>query len=315
MTILAALRRLGAGLSMILAMAGQATAAEAQRIPGTRAALTPPDGFSASQRFPGFERAQSQASIVVTEVPAPAPDMIKGATKEALASQGMNLLASQALRIEGRDAVLLELAQSTAGTEYRKWMLVTGDASTSVLVVGTFPQSAAADLSKPVRAAVLSTRWQQASSSDPLEGLPFRVNAGKGLKLAGRMSNMLLFNESGTRQGTDPGEALYVIGPSVGNPAGAELRTFAETRARQSAQLRDMRIVAGKPTIVDGLSAYELLADAADRHSGTPIRLYQVIAADPGGYYIMQGLTGRDRADTFVPQFRAMTQSFRRNIR
>ena len=310
-----ALRRLAAGLLMILAATTHAVAADAMRVPGTRAALTPPEGFSPSQRFPGFERAQSQASIVVTEIPVPAPEMIRGATKDALAGQGMDLLASQALQIDGRDAVLLELAQSAAGTEYRKWMLVTGDASTSLLVVGTFPRSAAGDLSKPVRAAVLSTRWQQASSSDPLDGLPFRVNAGKGLKLAGRMSNMLLFNESGTRQGTDPGEALYVIGPSVGNPAAAELRAFAETRARQSAQLHDVRIVAGQAIIVDGLSAYELLADAADRHSGTPMRLYQVIATDPGGYYIMQGLTGRDRADTFIPQFRAMTQSFRRNSR
>jgi len=311
-TMIFALRRLAAGLLMILAATTHAAAADAMRVPGTRAALTPPEGFSASQRFPGFERAQSQASIVVTEVPAPAPNMIKGATKEALAKQGMNLLASQALRIDGRDAVLLELTQSAAGTEYRKWMLVTGDASTSVLVVGTFPQSAAADLSKPVRAAVLSTRWQQASSSDPLDGLPFRVSAGKGLKLAGRMSNMLLFNQSGTRQAADPREALYVIGPSVGSPPGGELRTFAETRARQSAQLRDIRIVSGNKVTVDGLVGYELLADGADRETGAPMRLYQVIAADPGGYYIMQGLSGRDRTDTFVPQFREMTHSFKR---
>ena len=79
--------------------------------------------------------------------------------------------------------------------------------------------------------------------------------------------------------------------------------------------MRDLRIVSRKKTIVDGLPAYELIADAADRRSGTPMRLYQVIATDPGGYYIMQGLAGSDRANAFLAQFRGMTQSFRRTMK
>jgi len=307
-----ALQRLAVGLVLAIAVTTQAMAADVVRVPGTRAALAPPDGFTASQRFPGFERAQSQASIVVQEIPAPAGELMKEMNKDALASKGMNLLSSSTVKVDGRDALLLEIEQSAAGTAYRKWMLVTGDASASVLVVGTFPQSAQADLSKPVRAAVLSTTLAQAASGDPLEGLPFRVDAGKGLKLAGRVSNMLLFNESGGRQGTDPREALYVIGPSVGAPPASDLKAFSEQRARQTVQVRDLRIVSGKKVTVDGLAGYELLADGADRETGAPMRLYQVIATDPGGYYIMQGLSGRDRTDTFVPQFRAMTQSLKR---
>ncbi len=292
----------------------QATAADVTRVPGTRAALTPPDGFSLSQRFPGFERAQSQASIVVTEIPAPGAQLMKEMSKDALAGKGMELLSSTAVSIEGRDALLLEIAQTAAGTPYRKWMLIMGDAATSVLVVGTFPHSTATELSKGVRTAVLSTRLGQASG-DPLDGLPFRVEAGKGLKLAGRVSNMLLYNESGTQQGSDPREALYVVGPSVGSPLAADLQAFSEQRAHQTAQVRDLRIVSRKKTIVDGLPAYELIADAADRRSGTPMRLYQVIATDPGGYYIMQGLAGSDRANAFLAQFRGMTQSFRRTMK
>lgn len=308
----AALRTLLACMLLSIAVCAQALAADAVRVPGTRAALQPPTGFAPSQRFPGFERPASLASIVVTEIPAPSAAMMKGMTKDALAPKGMDVLSSTPVKMDGRDALLLEIGQSAAGTQYRKWMLVSGDATTSILVVGTFPQSAADELSAPVRAAVLSTTWGAAGSSDPFDGLPFRVEAVSGLKLAGRVSNMLLFNESGTQQGGNPAEALYVVGPSVGNPPAGDLRAFAEARARQTAQVRDLEIVEGHDITVDGLPAYELLGDAADRRSGTPMRFYQVIAADPGGYYIVQGLAGRDRADAAVKQFRAMTQGFRR---
>lgn len=297
---------------MGIAVSAQALAADAVRVPGTRAALQPPAGFAPSQRFPGFERQAALASIVVTEIPAPSAAMMKGMTKDALAPKGMEVLSSTPAKMDGRDALLLEIGQSAAGTQYRKWMLVSGDATTSVLVVGTFPLSAAGELSGPVRAAVLSTTWGAAGSSDPFDGLPFRVEAASGLKLAGRVSNMLLFNESGVQQGGNPAEALYVVGPSVGNPPAGGLREFAEARAHQTAQVRDLKIVEGRDIMVDGLPAYELLGDAADRRSGTPMRFYQVVAADPGGYYIMQGLAGSDRADAAVAQFRAMTKGFRR---
>lgn len=300
------------GIALLCAAGSGALAAETLRVPGTRAQMEPPAGFTASQRFPGFERATAQASIVVTEIPAPSAAMIKGMSKDALAAKGMEVLSSTPVKMDGREAILLEIAQSASGVPFRKWMLVSGDATTSVLVVGTFPQSAAAELSAPMRAAVLSTRWSEAGASDPFDGLPFRVEAVSGLKLAGRVSNMLMFNESGAQQTVNPGDALYVVGPSVGNPPAGGLREFAEARARQTTQVRDLKIVEGRDITVDGLPAYELLGEAADRRSGTPVRFYQVIAADPGGYYIMQGIAGTDRADVAVAQFRAMTNGFRR---
>ncbi len=305
--------RWAVGLSLALVLTTHAGAGDPVRVPGTGTALRPPEGFSPSNRFPGFEHARSQASIVVTEIAAPAADMMKGMTREALAAKGMDVRSSTAVNVDGRDGQLLEVAQSAAGAQYRKWMLVTGDHSTSVLVVGTFPQSAAADLSSRMRAAVLSATWARPErASDPFEGLAFRVDAAPGLKLGGRMGNMLLFNESGVLPSADPREALYVVGPSLGNPPAGDLRRFSETRAHQTAQLRDLRIISGRNMSVDGLPAYELLADAQDRRNATPIRLYQVIALDPGGYFIMQGLAGRDRAEAILPHFRSITQSFQR---
>ena len=65
---------------------------------------------------------------------------------------------------------------------------------------------------------------------------------------------------------------------------------------------------------VDYLDAFELEADAIDARSGAAMRLYQVIIPDETGYFIVQGLSRADRALELLPEFRAITASFRRDI-
>src|SRR5687768_16126066 len=59
--------------------------AHAVRVPGTNVILTPPAGFSVASQYPGFEREADQASVMVTELPGAAADMLRAMTTQALA--------------------------------------------------------------------------------------------------------------------------------------------------------------------------------------------------------------------------------------
>lgn len=48
------------------------------------------------------------------------------------------------------------------------------------------------------------------------------------------------------------------------------------------------------------------------RRPGSAVRLYRVIAAQEDGYVIIQGLVGADRETEMIPEFRRLTESFRR---
>jgi hypothetical protein len=289
-----------------------AGAADYVRIPGTRTSLQPPEGFSLADRFPGFQRADVQSSIMVSEIPAPATEMMKGMTREGLAKQGMTLVSSQAERIGGREALLLQVAQSAAGTAFLKWMLVTGDQQTTLMIVGTFPKAVEERIGSAIRGSVLGVSWPSGASIDQFEGLPFRVTPSPKLKVAGRMANMLILTESGRMGLLGPTEALYVVGSSVSEGRIADLRAFSEARAKQTAEVKDIRNFDGHTLKVGELAAYELLADAKDMKTGTPIRLYQVVALDGSGYIMMQGLVGAARAAALLPEFRRVTASFRK---
>jgi hypothetical protein len=305
--------RISSVVVLLLALLVPAQAvADPVRVPGTNVSLQPPEGFAPSESFPGFQSAEQQASIMVTQMPAPVAEVLKGMNKEALAARGMTLLSSSAERVGGREAQLLQVAQAAGGAEYLKWMLVTGDPKTTVLVVGTFPKNAGEAVGAAIRKSVLTSSLASGDPGDPFEGLRFRITPTQGLKIASRMSNMLLLTESGSPGPLGPGEPLYIVASSIGPGGGGDLKAFSEARARQTEQIQDLENVSGREITIGGLAAYELLADAKDVKSGTPIRLYQVIAPDGGGYFIVQAHVGSDRAAEMLPEFRRITESFRK---
>jgi hypothetical protein len=134
------------------------------------------------------------------------------------------------------------------------------------------------------------------------------------LKLARRVSNLLMFTESGTTGSPGSTEALYLVGHSVGQGHLGDLRTFSEARAKQTTLIKGVGNFTGRMLQVDHLDAFELEADAIDARSGASMRLYQVIIPDETGYFIVQGLSRADRALELLPEFRAITASFRRDI-
>jgi len=303
-----------AGIAVALLTAGLGSAADKVRVPGTQTMLEPPAGFTLSERFPGFERADLQSSVVITEVPAPMSELSKAMTKEALAEKGMTLLSSTSEATGGRDRLLLHVSQQAGGVAFLKWMLLSGDQNKSSMVVGTYPKRAESKIGGVVKAAVVSAvpAGAAAGGGDLFEGLRFRVTATPALKISTRMGNMLLLTETGKQPPVGPNEAVYVVGSSLGTAAVGGLKDFSQARASQTAALKNVRNFQGREMKLDGLPAYELTADGNDARSGAAMKLYQVIAEDGEGYFIAQGLISTARAKQSIAEFQRVTGSFKR---
>jgi hypothetical protein len=302
----------GVALTVGLAMAAAGAAAEGVRVPGTPVVMEAPQGFVAETGFAGFGLREKQASIMVTVLPAPAAvaDLRKGFTKAALAEKGITLLGEEAVTVDGAAAMLYRVAQSPMGHEFRKWILVREHGTSVVLIVGTYPLEAEAALGTPIRQSLLGTRLEK-EGDDPLEGLTFRAQGTERLRLATRVGQNLLFTESGALGGT-PEQALLVVGPSFSDVALDDLEAFSKARAGRIDQVRDLRAVSGRPLDVDGLSGWELLAEATDRKSETALRVYQLVLRDGSRYFMVQGLVGREREQPWVEEFRKVAASFKR---
>jgi hypothetical protein len=291
-------------------------AAQAIRVTGTSVALAPPAGFVPSSRFPGFERADLQSSVMVTEIPGPVAGVSRGLTAADLATRGMTLISSTRPLVDGRQALLLKVSQPAAGMTLHKWMLVSGNARTTVMIVATFPQEYEPQIGDAMKDSLLTVRWTAATAPpDHFEGLPFRVSPTTSLKIAGRMNNMLMLSESGRIGPHGPTAALFVVGTSLAQVDLSDLKAFATMRASQTKQLKGVRVSEQGATAIGNEAAYELVAEGTDIATGRLVTLYQVVLPDPQGYVLMQGMVASTRAATMVPEFRKAAQTFRRTAR
>lgn len=311
MMLATSLRRGWVAAMILCAAAATEAWAQPQDIAGVRVRLQPPAGFTPAARYPGFEHAGSGASIMVSEIPGPFAELRAGFTAEALASRGMTLRSSEGLGIGGREGVLVAVTQSARGTEFEKWIAMFGDDSATVMVTGTYPAAAAAELSASMRSAVLSAQLRE-GQLDPFEGLGFRVTESPRLRVATRVSNALLLNEAGNLSHPRPGDTGFVVGRSIAEVDLADLEAFSRRRLQQTATLSGITNVSGQPVTIDGIHGFELLADALNTGTSIPMRIYQVVLPEGSHYILIQGLVRADQADELVPEFRAVAQSLRR---
>ena len=154
-------------LAVLLSTFTNPSFAQSVRVPGTTVTLAPPEGFSLAQQYPGFERPEAQASIMVTELPGPAGDMIRSMTGPALAGKGVTLVSARDAVIKDKPARLLHVRQKTTTGEALKWILIAGDATTTIMIVGTFTEGVSPGIGDVIQQSLLTTSWGSAATSSP----------------------------------------------------------------------------------------------------------------------------------------------------
>jgi hypothetical protein len=289
-----------------------AALAQPQAVAGTRVTLQPPAGWEVADRFPGFMQASSGSSIMITEIPAPAGQMIASFTREALGARGMELRASERQTVDGGPGVLLAISQTAAGTVYDKWMLAFGNDSATVLVTGTYLQERAGELSEPVKQAVLSARRNAAPSADPMAGLGYRIDPGPRLKVATRVGNMILTNETGTLPNPGPGSPMLMVAESLAPGDMSDLAAFSRERVMATAPTIQVSNVTGAAATIAGAQAYEVTADGVDTEDSTRLRIYQAVVREGDHYILVQGIVGADRAAEWFPYFQTVARGLQR---
>ena len=284
--------------------------AQSIRVEGTKASLTPPKEFVKAKLFTGFQHSESGSSIVVTEIQAPMSVFSKGLTKESLAKGGMELLSSEKIALQGFEGFEFHVAQTASGIDFLKWMLVLGDEESCLMVVGSFPKAADDKLGAEIRASIRGGTWTPDQKIDFFEGLEFRFTPTKKLKLAGRMTNMLMLTGSGKKQVSSNHEPLMIVGHSYSDQKIEDPKAFSEARASETASLQEFEILHGREVKLGKMTAYELLLKATDKKSGEEMRLLQVMAPSTDRYYLIQGIISARKWKRTEVEFRSVIESF-----
>lgn len=280
-------------------------------IPGTRVALPLPPGFTPATGFPGLMSPDAGGSIVVAELPGPFEALREGFGKERLASRGIALGPSQEVEVSGFPGLLLHATQNVQGNAYRKWILVFGDDSATVSITANVPQILEKDLGPAVVSALLAARWDPTLTRDLAAGLGFQVTESEHLKISQRIANGLILEPAGG--GREPDAPFLVVAPSVSVTEIKDLAVFAKARLTQTRSVREPEVLNERSLVMDGMPAHELVAQAIDGRNGASVIVYQALAYDGVTYFLLQGFSPQKGSDVYIPEFRSVAESLKRD--
>ena len=295
--------------ALCLLFAGALLASEPTRVAGTKVSLVPPVGFEAASEFPGFQKMDAAASIMITELPAPIDQLLVGMTEAKLAEQGMILVDRRSIELNGLKGELINVEQEAGGTLFEKQLCIIGRPDFSALVVAAYPKALSSDLRESMHAALMTSSVDLEREVPAREGLNFDLVESADLKISQRMAGGLLLTRDGAPAPQPPEAPVLIVASGMG-PTGGSLEEFAKLRLYQIPLMTDVRIVEMKELEVAGKPAFEIIADAI-HEGGTKVKLYQIVIQTPGAYIMSFGRTGVDAAETFLPQFSEISRGLK----
>jgi hypothetical protein len=286
-----------------------------ERVPGTKISMNPPDGFTITSRFSGFFHQETTSSIMINELPAPFAEIAKGFTEKGLNSQGMSLIEKSAVTFGTHPALLALVKQNASGNVFFKWILLFGDEENTEMLVAVFPDNAPSEWSKQLKNTLLTSRWHKDLDLDLFDGLHYRVEGHGDIKIAKKISNMLLLTKNGVIPNQPSGEPKVIISPSVSMDwqAPKDKLNYTLNRLQQMTSLCESPKTLSKQSITyDSLDGYQLEASCKHIKTGEQLFVLHTMIYSDHGYYVLNASVNHQQKQTYQPVFEHIFRSFKR---
>lgn len=280
--------------------------------PSAGVKLIRPDGFDPANLFSGFQQPSTQSSVMVTTIPGPFSQISSGFTAERMKARGLILKSKENISIDGNSGLLINLTQTAAGDEFTKWVVIFGNEQATKIVTATFPTTHTDKLSVQLKSVVLSAKIDITPSSAIDADIGFTIVAANKMKSVPGVGKMRAYTQDGVIRVKSPTDPLFIVAQSFSEVEIADQRQFAIQRLLKTEHINIDSVSTTTAIKIDGLDGYEMIAEAKDATSATPLVVYQVMLFDNRSYILMQGLFGTKVRAEYLPAFQSMARSFKR---
>jgi len=284
-------------LILICALASglPAQGAEAVFPLGLRIGIVPPPGLVASTNFQGFEDRERSVAMVISEMPAEAyPAMDQAFTLETLKSKGIEAERREDVTLKEGRGFIVVARQQAGGTTLRKWALIAGTSTLTALITLQIPEAAAAAYPDEACRASLASFVVRAKvpPSEQLALLPYELRDQAGFRIVRALADgsaLLTDGPNDTITAADQPYVLIAI-PPVTVPQPEEREGFSRRLLSATPGVKEIRIVRSEPLRIGGQPGHQVIAEAKDDPSATPVTMVQWLRFGPGRFMHIFGL-------------------------
>lgn len=280
-----------------------------QAIRGTGVSLVVPAGFRASVDFPGIGRPEDLSSVMVTTLDVPLSIAADAFTAKALAQRAMELVSTTPVVVDGRQAARIEATQRIGSMSFRKWFVLLGNETRSVLLTATTPSDLEAQHRDALVGVLESARWDEASRpAGAAPALSFRVIEVPPLRIVRSAEDSIVLSEPEAAKGRVA--PVVAVGASRARVEVGDLAVFAKARLQETVSIDEIAVESEKARPLGSLEGHQIDARARDTQSGRAVRVHQILASDGARYYLVQGIFDAEDDARLAPSFEALAASF-----
>lgn len=300
---------------LLLAFAAGSIAVAAEPVfpPGSRIGLVPPAQMTQTRGLTGFHNPRSGAAILAVEMaPEAFANLAPTFTDEALKAQGFELASRSSPPVGTGEAILVTGRVTTNRREVTKSVLLATGADLTALVIGQLPASASAEEIAEIETALKSVTFRAPLKIDEqLAALPFELGERAGFRPVRAMAgNSLLLTDGPNDYIRDADQPVLIVAQSYGpSPPPDGRESFARQSLVATNLISEIRIERSQPFRQDGAEWHEIVAQAKERSSGTPVIVMQTIRFEPDGYVRSIGIVKNEQREAVLPRFRRIVDA------
>ncbi|MGY3607264.1 MULTISPECIES: hypothetical protein [unclassified Bradyrhizobium] len=300
--------RLLAAVTLFVAAAFPAFAADVVFPPGARVGMKPLVGLNRAKTFTGFETEDQGVKVLVTDLPAEAYGEVANAFKANPGGTG-GIKPESIETAAGLAYYTVENAKDGAGTVRRYSMILPGPTFSGYIAMQV-PENAARIYTDDAVRQMFSTAAirDQVPVDEQLGLMPFKMTELANFKNIRTLAPgaALIVADGDEKSGFEvaPFMIIGIIGSTAASPD--DRGRFAQQIATTIPGVRDGRITMSEPIRIDGQPGYETRIDAVSGKDNTPVTIVQWLRFGAQTSLRIIGSSPRDQWSTAFPRFRSV---------
>lgn len=278
---------------------------------GLRIGLVPPPGLVASTMFQGFEDREHRVAMILSELPADAyPAMEHAFTIDALKAKGIEAERREDVPFKDGHGFIVVARQQMGGTTVRKWALIATTSTVAAIITLEIPDAAASAYPDDACRASLASFVVRAKvpPTEQLALLPYELRDQAGFHIVRALADgsaLLTDGPNDTITAADQPYMLIAI-PPVAAPAPDDREAFARRLLAATPGVKEIRIVRSEPLRIGGQPGHQMIAEAKDDPSMTPVTMVQWLRFGPGRFLHIFGLARTEAWQGVFMRMRAL---------
>lgn len=238
-------------------------------IPGTTISMTPPDGYTLSSSFSGFENLNSQSSILIVEMPLSSYSDLSPIfsdlemAKEAFATRGVTITALEEVLINKIATPVLSGTQVAAGTEITKYISIINSDPLVMITFNIFPSEDLLSKEEAISTLQSIIFGSVKTLDEKLDTLPFNFEILEPFETSDVLAGSTVLITTFEGVDTTGKLPLLVIGTSLSQISLSNKKAAAEQISLSIPGFENAQITTIEPTNFAENSGYksELLMD------------------------------------------------------